>query len=211
MSVNKSVKMMNFVNYRMKVQLTENRSLVGTFLSFDKHMNVVLGDTEEFRKIRSKKGKSEKTERRVLGLVLLRGENILQMTVEGPPVKNDSRAKTAAAAASVGPGPGMARAAGRGLPVDAVASQAPMGLSGPVKGIGGAAPQVMNPDASSAPQSYMAPPGVLGMPPPTGRFPPPPQQFNQMNRPQGPPPGFPGQMAPPRGFPNPNGPPGYRG
>ncbi len=51
MSVNKSAKMMNYVNYRMKIQLSEKRSLVGTFLSFDKYMNVVLADTEEFRKV----------------------------------------------------------------------------------------------------------------------------------------------------------------
>ena len=56
------------------------------------------------------------------------------MSVEGPPVKNESRAKAAAAAAqAAGPGPGMARAAGRGLPVDAVTA-APAGLTGPTRG-----------------------------------------------------------------------------
>lgn len=32
------------------------RMLVGTFMAFDRHMNIVLGDTEEYRRIKSKKG-----------------------------------------------------------------------------------------------------------------------------------------------------------
>lgn len=136
----KSSKMLNYLNYRMKVTLQDSRVLVGYFMAFDKHMNLVLGDCEEFRTLKSKLKAAavaeERVEKRHLGLVLLRGESVVSLTVEGPPLAQENE--------TVGPsGPGVARAAGRGIP--AAPGAPPMGLMAPMRGIGGAAPGLMQP------------------------------------------------------------------
>ena len=52
---------------------------------------MVQGDAEEFRTLKGKKGGSEREEKRPLGLIILRGENVVALSVEGPPPQEDKR------------------------------------------------------------------------------------------------------------------------
>ena len=145
-----------------------------------KHMNLVLADTEEFRRVKRKATKGaqsapgssapalvESEEKRTLGLTIVRGTHIISCSVDGPPPADPSARLGTSAPGGSGPvppilaaGPGISRPAGRGLPV---------GLSGPAAGVGGPLP----------------PGGFAGFPP--GGFP------------GAAPPGFGGRGGPPGG------------
>lgn len=82
--------MLSLINWRLKVTINDGRALIGQMLAFDKHMNLVLADCEEFRRVRPKKKAGEETApeqemKRTLGLVILRGETVVSISVEGPP------------------------------------------------------------------------------------------------------------------------------
>ncbi|KHN83898.1 putative small nuclear ribonucleoprotein-associated protein B [Toxocara canis] len=165
LTISKNNKMMAHLNYRMKVALQDSRTFVGYFRAFDKHMNILLSDCEEYRTIKPKPGKKNTVEEemRTLGLVLLRGEHIVSMTVDGPPPKEDDSVKLPKAGGLAGPG--VAKPAGRGVPmVPPVAAAPPPGLQGAVRGIGGPGMSIMQP-------GYAMPPPMQGMPPrPPGPF-----------------------------------------
>jgi len=112
----KGGKMLSLINWRLKVTLNDGRQLVGQMLAFDKHMNLVLAECEEFRRVRPKKKSEETGERpeqelkRTLGLVILRGEIVVSLSVEGPPPIVDDDKKN-----MMPPGPGRGMPASRGM------------------------------------------------------------------------------------------------
>ncbi|KAF7563502.1 hypothetical protein G7046_g617 [Stylonectria norvegica] len=186
------------INWRMRVTLNDGRAMTGQMLAFDKHMNLVLADTEEFRRVKRKQNKPsapgagsssaqtiESEEKRTLGLTIVRGAHIISLSVESPPPADPSarlgKSAPGGITSTLAAGPGVARPAGRGA--------APPSLASPAAGVGGAAPPGF-PGFPGAPGF----PGGRGAPPPgfPGNFPPA---------------GFPGNGAfPPPGF-NPGGPP----
>lgn len=194
--------------------------MTGQMLAFDKHMNIVLADTEEFRRIKKKQTKGnapgaagaaplvEVDEKRTLGLIILRGTNIVSCSVEGPPPSDpSSRLGTSApggAAPTMAAGPGISRPAGRGLPV---------GLGGPAAGVGGPAPAGGFGGFPPAGFQGGAPPGFGGRGAPSGGppgFAPPPGFGGAAGGPPSgfqPPPGFQGPPGQGRGYP----PPGFGG
>ncbi|KAJ6819509.1 small nuclear ribonucleoprotein-associated protein B [Iris pallida] len=172
MSMSKGSKMRQYINYWMRVTIQDGRQLVGKFMAFDRHINLVLGDCEEFRKLPPSKTATkgaaadskpsaaaveEHEDRRTLGLVLLRGEEVVSMTVEGPLPPEDSRSH-GAHPGSAASDPGIGRATGRGIPT-APLVQAQPGLSGPVRCFGGPAPGMIQPQIARPSVSY--PPLVM--------------------------------------------------
>ncbi|KAL6879295.1 hypothetical protein J3F83DRAFT_725722 [Trichoderma novae-zelandiae] len=166
MSSNKLGKMAGYINYRMRVTLQDSRQLVGQMLAYDRHMNLVLADTEEFRRVKRKNksgapgGSSAgqtvvQEEKRTLGLVIARGAHIISLTVESPPPADPSarlgKATTGGIASTLQAGPGVARPAGRG-------AAAPISLAGPAAGVGVGVP----------PPGFPSFPGAPGAPGPPG-------------------------------------------
>ncbi|KAL7537524.1 hypothetical protein ACHAWF_005793 [Thalassiosira exigua] len=104
----KGSKLLRYVEHRLRIALADGRQIVGTFLAFDKHLNLVLSDAEEFRTLSKSRAAvlEERQEKRSLGLIILRGENVVSVAVEGPPPPSAKRAAQG--------GPGTARGVGRG-------------------------------------------------------------------------------------------------
>lgn len=146
----KASRMMNWLEYRVRVNTEDGRVLVGTLLAFDKYLNLVLSDCEEFRQVRMKVDQKkndpkkaaaanvyvERTVKKVLGLTLLRGEVVCGVTAEAPPAH-------AVAKKAMQPGPGRSAPVGRGSGVATTGGGS--GLTGAVRGVGGPSGRDMMP------------------------------------------------------------------
>ncbi|XP_025208279.1 small nuclear ribonucleoprotein-associated protein B-like isoform X3 [Melanaphis sacchari] len=82
MPLTRSNKIMEHVNFRVRVILQDSRMFIGILKAFDKFMNLILADCEEFRILESVRPIEES---RTLGFIILRGHNVVSITVEGPP------------------------------------------------------------------------------------------------------------------------------
>src|SRR5579871_448563 len=123
-------------------------------------MNLVIADCEEFRRVKTRNKRPtapgappapdiESEEKRLLGLIILRGSNIISTTIEGPPPSDPSARLGTGAGGSVSAlttGPGVSRPIGRGAPAP--------GLMGPAPGLG-------RPPGMGAPPPGFGPPGSM--------------------------------------------------
>ena len=88
-------KFWQWIDHRVRVTIQDQRKLVGTYIGIDKHLNCVLADTEEYRRLKPKKqGDPEREIKRPLGLLMLRGDNIVSISAEkAPQQKFDKKAQ----------------------------------------------------------------------------------------------------------------------
>lgn len=79
--------LLKYINYRVKAKMRDGRWMEGTMLSVDEDTNIVLDDTEEFRDTK----KNRDTRRRVLGLVVVRGDFTVDIEIISKPVSAPSK------------------------------------------------------------------------------------------------------------------------
>lgn len=94
-AVTKKTKMSDLINFRLRITTLDGRSFTGLLLAFDKHMNLVLADTEEARVTRKSYQELAKSktngqvkvaeDKRFLGLIILRGEQVVSLTITSGP------------------------------------------------------------------------------------------------------------------------------
>ncbi|KAJ9461904.1 putative tyrosine-protein phosphatase [Diplonema papillatum] len=139
--------MFRFIGCRIKCEVQHGRILCGTFGAFDRSMNIVLFDTEEQRTIRHKKGKKETLERRHLGCVLLRGDAVITLMMDGQeataPAHSERFAMSDEATAQI--------SATVAAPAP---TAAPRGLAAPARGVGAPDPTAMAPAMRSTRSSH---------------------------------------------------------
>uniref|UniRef100_A0A7S4W8A1 Sm protein B n=1 Tax=Alexandrium monilatum TaxID=311494 RepID=A0A7S4W8A1_9DINO len=191
-------KLSQFFNWRVSATLVDGRVLVGTLMAVDRHVNLVLCNTEEYRKYKVKGHPEGKELKRMLGLVVARGRNVLYVQPEAlqkeelvetdkPQKKAAAKAAPAAPAAAAALGPAAAKPGG--------SPSLPPGLLATLPGLQGLTG--LRPPAGLLPPGF---PGMGGGLPGLPGMPGPPQVNPQMLaalRATMPPPGLPGMPPQP--------------
>lgn len=82
-----------FLHYSVSVTLKDGRDIAGILLAADASTNLVISEAVETRLVKDgvdeKTGQRKfKTLERKLGLVILRGEEVVNFAIEGPPVEH---------------------------------------------------------------------------------------------------------------------------
>ncbi|CCH60285.1 hypothetical protein TBLA_0C04890 [Henningerozyma blattae CBS 6284] len=98
-SVKHNSRLSHLINYKIRVITIDDKVYIGELLSFDNHMNLILNNCIEQRipktqlpKLKDLKSKdSIRIEKRTLGLIILRGDQILTTMVEDKPLLNKSQ------------------------------------------------------------------------------------------------------------------------
>jgi len=186
-------KLAQFFNWRVSVILTDGRVFVGVLMAVDRHVNLVLSNTEEYRKYKVK-GKPEGKElKRMLGFIVLRGAGVLYVQPEAQgkeelvetdkPKKAKATPKAAPGATGTGPAeavpgmlppgllPGLPGGLPAGLPGGLAGLRPPMplpGLPNPALFAAGVRPPLAGlPGIGGMPGMPAMPklPGLPGMPP----------------------------------------------
>ncbi|CAO3614050.1 unnamed protein product [Cunninghamella blakesleeana] len=62
----------SYLNFKARIQITDGRVFIGTFVCIDKQKNIILAQAEEFRE----------EEKRLVGLVMIPGKHLVKVETE---------------------------------------------------------------------------------------------------------------------------------